>query len=394
VNYTGECVRRLTVYLAAAGLLAASAGVASAQPVGTGAALDVGAYPTVPGPPLGIAGSPQAGARVEGRRLADVVVGPWEVDPSLIGKFDTSAVVIDGPEALRAEVPVELADVAVRHQLIDGFATARWADDMELQHIVVRFADPETAATAATEFADALARRKVPGGPIAAAAVPGHPATTAFANPVADADNDRTVTYVRAVTAHGPYVFIQRAMAADGADAASGLVAGILDRQLPVIDQFSLTPPSQLASLPVDPSGLMARTVPLSPEDVTTTLPGSFGPRGALHLQDNPVLSGGVFAETGVSTVAYAATAVYETRDADTARRLVDLLDEEYRPVSTPREPVNGLAGSRCADLAFPNGNTTSHCLAVVDRSVIEAEADTLLDAQQRAAAQSVMLTR
>lgn len=380
--------------VAAAVLMAVPAGVAGAEPVEGATRLDVGAYPTTPAVPLGIAGSPQAGAAAEARRMADFVVGPWEVDPRLIGLFDTSAVVIDGPETAQSVFPEELGVVASRHQVIDGFSTARWADDLELQHTVLRFADPGVAAAAAREFADALAHRTVPGGPVVPASIPGHPQTAAFSNPVIEEDDGRVVTYVRSITAHGPYVLSERAMAADGVDTAARLIAGALDRQRPLIDRFAPTPPFQLAGLPVDPSGLAARTVPLPADEVTATLPGSYGPHATLHFQDSPAESAGLFTEAGLTASAFAHADVYETRDPQAAEDLVTGLAAEYLATGTDAGPIEGLPVSRCVDSVVPSsGEPMGYCVAAFDRYVAEAAADTVQDARQRATAQYVMLT-
>lgn len=326
--------------------------------------------------------------------MADFVVGPWEVDPTLVGKFDTSAVVIDGPEALRAELPTELADAAARHNPIDGFSSARWADDLELQHTVIRFADAESASAAARDLATALAERRVPGGPVVGAIVPGHPDTAAFTNPV-DEEDGRRVTYVRAITSHGPYIFSQRAMAADGVDAAARLIAGVLDRQPARIDQFEATPPALLGTLSVDPTGLLARIVAPDAAETTAAVPGSYGSHGALHFQDDPVQSGQAFGEYGVGTVAYGQAAVYEGRDAGAASLLRDHLFEEYAPFGDEAGAVRGVPGSRCAELTFPTtGEFRGYCLAATGPYVVEAEGATLTEAQQRLAAQFLMLTR
>lgn len=391
----GRRVDRRSVLVAAAVFLAVPTGVAGAEPAEEAIRLDVGAYPTTPAAPLGIAGSPQAGAAAEGRRMADFVVGPWEVDPRLTGLFDTSAVVIDGPDAAQPLFPVELGEVASRHRVISGFSTARWADDIELQHTVLRFADPAVAAAAARDFADALAHRTVPFGPIVGAAIPGHPQTSAFSNPVIEEDSGRPVTFVRSITAHGPYVLSERAVAADGVDTAAALIAGALDRQLPLIDQFTLTPLWQLAALPVDPSGLMARTVPLPPDEVTATLPGSYGPHATLHFQDDPTRSAPVLAASGLANSAYAGAGVYETRDPRAAADLVPGLVAEYLETGTDAGPIEGLPSSRCVTAVLPDSDEqTGYCVAAVDRYVAEGSGDTVEEARQRVAAQYLMLTR
>ena len=68
-------------------------------------ALDVGKCPTTPQPPLGAAGTEFKGKLADARRMADFVIGPWDVDTSLIGAYATSASVLKGPDALELIAP-------------------------------------------------------------------------------------------------------------------------------------------------------------------------------------------------------------------------------------------------------------------------------------------------
>src|SRR6476619_7845458 len=49
--------------------------------------LDAGPYPTEPSQPLGVTGDPLRGTLVEAQRMANNVVGPWEVDSTLTKWF-------------------------------------------------------------------------------------------------------------------------------------------------------------------------------------------------------------------------------------------------------------------------------------------------------------------
>jgi len=49
--------------------------------------LDPGNYPTKPLAPMGAAGTPATGALLDAQRMADFVVGPWEVDPALAAAY-------------------------------------------------------------------------------------------------------------------------------------------------------------------------------------------------------------------------------------------------------------------------------------------------------------------
>src|SRR5258705_13933839 len=65
--------------------------------------LDVGPYPTKPSQPLGVTGDPLRGVLVEAQRMANNVVGPWEVDSTVTGSFGFGATVL-----LKAQDPANI----------------------------------------------------------------------------------------------------------------------------------------------------------------------------------------------------------------------------------------------------------------------------------------------
>lgn len=376
-----------------AGVMGASvisgAAVATAEPAD--GPLDIGSYPTTPSAPLGVAGTPEAGARVEAQRLAAFVVGPWEVEPSLTEGFGNSGDVIDGAEALQSELPPELAGVGVRHNVIDGFSSGRRGPDKELRITVLRFADPNTAAAAAADFAETAASSAQPGGPVTPTAVPGHPETSAVSYPFVDAG--RTTTLVRSFTAHGPYVIVQRAAAARGADDAAALAAAALDRQIPLLDQFVVTPPALLAVQPLDPTGLLAWTLPVPPADVTPDMPGVYDARATLHFEDDPIATAGLFADAGVTNWVNGLASFYETRDGQSAQQISDHRVGQFARYGTPADPVEGIPGSRCLTLDMPDlPDVRSFCAAVAGRYAVDTYGASLSESQQQVAAQYAML--
>jgi hypothetical protein len=200
---------------------------------------------------------------------------------------------------------------------------------------------------------------------------------------------------VRAFTARGPYVLVQLAQATDSPDTAAALIAKTLDLQGPLIDQFTPTDAAKLAELPIDPTGLLARTLPVSPDDASVNQRTVYEPRGALQLQTDPPRAATLFAQAGMTYEASAATAVYEARDARDAhgaRVIADGFFAEVSAIGRPAAAVKQMPTSRCLDLS--EGKVANfYCLATADRYTIEAQAAQLLDAQQKAAAQYAMLT-
>jgi hypothetical protein len=214
---------------------------------------------------------------------------------------------------------------------------------------------------------------------------------------------DRQMTSVLAFTAHGPYVLMQNAKSTDGLDAATALIGKAIDLQRRAIDRFKPTDPAAFATVPVDPSGLLARTVPEQPviADINPHLHKVYDRHGALHFQRfeiDPVTATRLFADAGVDLWATSKTSIYQARDAAGAARLVEQFVAEIRADGAkPAEGVAGMPASRCLEVPHPGAKPSFACFAPADRYAIEAHAGhrngQLLAAQQQVAAQYVMLT-
>src|SRR5689334_8154766 len=360
-------------------------GVASGPTVDV-SKLDVGPYPTQPSQPLGVAGDPDRGLFVESQRMANNVIGPWEVDPAITGWFGFGATVLPNVGALAQIGPESFAAAASQHGFINGFASARTAEGQKiLLNAVLRFADGSAATAAAAEFGDIAART---GEAVRPAQIPGHPDTKAASYTQTEASTGKKWGAVRAFTAHGQYVFMQLAQAVDGMDPAIGLVAKTIDLQGPVIDKFRATDPSEFADVSLDPTGLLARTLPVPVKEATPIQNATYEQRGALQFQSDPSRSAKLFADTGMDLAAMAKTNVYQTKDAASAPKIVEGFYAELQPTSQQAKPVNNLPGSRCLQLK----DKTFYCLGAADKYAIETTAENLLDAQQQVAAQYAML--
>lgn len=348
--------------------------------------LDVGPYPTQPSQPLGVAGDAARGLFVESQRMANNVIGPWEVDPALTGWFGFGATVLPNVGALAQIGPEAFAAAASQHGFINGFASARTAEGQKiLLNAVLRFADAGAATAAATEFGDIAAKT---GEGVQPAQISGHPDTKAASYTQTEGSTGKKWGAVRAFTPHGQYVFMQLAQAVDGVDPAIELVAKTVDVQGPAIDKFRATDPSEFADISLDPTGLLARTLPVPDKEATPIQNATYEQRGALQYQSDPARSAKLFADTGMDLAAMAKTNVYQTKDADGARKIVEGFYAELQPTSQQAKPVNNLPDSRCLQLK----DKSFYCLGAADKYAIETTSDTLLDAQQQVAAQYAML--
>lgn len=357
--------------------------------------LATGNYPTRPAPPMGTAGTAFKGGMSEGARMAEHVVGPWEVDPALTQSAMPTTIFKDA-SALQQLLPDRIAAAAGKHNFVTGFSSARRTepDRMSLFNAMLRFADPESAAAAAVEFGNLAVQPDVAGYlPTAQpVAVPNHPDTRASTYDTTQPGSPTPETNVNAYTPHGPFVLIQSAETHDGVDSTAAMVAKTLDRQIPAIDEFVPTAVSELADLAVDGSGLLARTIPETGDRVPVGRNLVYGPHAALHFQISPPTSADLFAETGMDLLAWGNPAVYRVRDGEAAAKMLEQFAvESQNSGGKPVASVPNMPDSRCMQLDTPLGSGVV-CFAVADRYVIEGSSGQLTDAHQQTAAQYVML--
>lgn len=356
--------------------------------------LDAGNFPTTPRPPLGTAGDPLRGGWAEGRRLASAVVGPWEVDPDLIDYAQIDSGVVKDTDAVNALLGAPMGEALNGHNLLAGFSssrhTAKGRPYKGLLNIVLELASPADATAAVSAMVAKAAALTMPFAdqPIATQpfSVPRYPGTAAltyqWTAQYPDPGGPRFS--VSALTAHGQYVLAQTATSGDKAEAAAQLISTTLDLQQPAIDAFKPTAPDQVAQLPLDPDGLMARTVAPRSENESIS-DGVYDAHGALHLApDDPVHLGALFKSAGVQQVAWVVeTRVYQTPDAGAAARLVADMTGPHQVGG-----ISGMPNAKCF-----NETLGYWCVAPADRYAYEMQNEQEHALHQMMAAQYRMLT-
>lgn len=115
--------------------------------------LNPGNYPTAPKPGPAVKPGAETGRIFDAERMAEYVVGPWEVDPQLLDVDATSTGLWLDAKPLSSVAD----DIAKKHQFIYGFGSARGAGahadhPRGIQNAVLRFPNPDAAAAAAAEF--------------------------------------------------------------------------------------------------------------------------------------------------------------------------------------------------------------------------------------------------
>ncbi|KUI34198.1 hypothetical protein AU194_17765 [Mycobacterium sp. GA-2829] len=404
--------------LAVAGCSSTVTGAARRAPdkPGSGGAvvalMNTGRYATTPSQPLGVAGDDkQTQNLVEAQRMAEFVLGPWEVDEKvndLPGMLDTvmTGPVADANQLHRQYVlPAPLADIAARHGYVTAFSTFRVSDKRSLQNVVLRFADPAGATAAADEMAAAD-----PGPPSLPPMPPNPPPRD---TPFPEVPEARVKTWdlpdsyrVHSFTAHGPYVLYQSAAAKRDpfvdSDQAAPLVTWVADRQPQRLDDYTPTPLDKLAELPKDFTGrLLALTLPAPTGEPMPFVAGAWKPSAWLHFEPNPVAAQRYFDEAGVTVVTQRLTTVYEASDSGKATGLANQLAQQILRDPTTRsiEGVKGLPAAKCfvrTDGAAGAEDAASwqrvywafKCVAYVDRWAYTAYSATELDVKQQMSAQ------
>ncbi|WP_431240953.1 DUF7373 family lipoprotein (plasmid) [Mycolicibacterium aichiense] len=357
------------------------------------ALLDHGSYPDQRQPPLGTVRSELGGSEVEAQRMATNVALPTQVSPELTDPFPQFTGIITRGQGLRELVSDEVASAAEANHYVTGFNTERAgaigsAPARLLSSAVFRFATPEDASAAATAMSaapdSALMRQSAPATIVP---IPAHPATLAWLYQVDGGFN------ISAYTAHGPYVFYQYAGSKASIDAAAALVGATVDVQGPLIDGFAATPVDKLTTLPIDPTGLLARTVPAKQASVNAV--AVYTPHAALHFEPNLDAAQKMYTALGIDAVAVYRTWVYQTKDAAAAtagmgQLLAATVASPQSYVPTPGVP--GLPQARCYTR---NGDPDSRylCMATADRYLFKVTAAQDVDARQAISAQYLMLT-
>ena len=362
--------------------------------------LDTGAYPVTAGHPYGAAGT-QAGNLIESQRMGDFVSGPWQIDSTLRALLAVPTLPVD-PSLLHDSGTLvdPVPDIAAAHGYIAGFSSDRKSPgpnpQRSLQNMVMRFGDPQSAVAAVQEIA-AKANTDPAGRPVG---IDGHSEASAWAYTQSDG-----AVEVRSYAAHGVYILNQSASADhdfDNGFQARLMIGGALTQQERTIDQFIPTDPGKLADLPMDPSGWLLARVLWAPDGKAPRSVGVYGPRAALHFEQDPVESDALFAAAGLEWTGQRLAKVYQTKTADGAARIAAKLVEQAKVspgVKPTPDGVPGLPSAKCfvrsSGYASPQDPPTlqqAHwhfmCVARADRFAFVTFSLEQKDAMQQASAQ------
>ena len=199
----------------------------------------------------------------------------------------------------------------------------------------------------------------------------------------------------RAVTsfaAHGSYVIYNYAFARKGVHEAAHLIALNLDLQAPRLDLFHPVSPDKLADLPLDSSGLLAKSLPMMSGPMATT--GVYEPFAALHYQSDPIATKQWFDDVGLQEMSRRGQTVFAVKNEAAANRLAE--DFVAQMDDAGRKSIDGVAGlpdSRCFDDGESWALSIRYvCVVAAGRYTVRAVAGQIRDLHQQTAAQYLLL--
>ncbi|QHE73338.1 hypothetical protein GFS60_06997 (plasmid) [Rhodococcus sp. WAY2] len=403
--------------LAAAVLLAgcASTDDAPAEPTGKSggdaqtaavdpAALDTGDYLITPAPEFGRA-TQETILDVDGQRLAEFTVVPFEIDPELTSVKMPTMVMRSGKN-LGVVLSDAAGDIAHKNQMLYGYVstattpTTKTTDpSRSVVQAVMRFNNPDDAAATAREIHQNLLTVDDGTGLETAENIDILPHTLVSTGQTNFSAGPEVS--VNAFTPHGNYLLYTWAKApAAEKDWTARAVAKALSLQEPLIDQFPATPTraqngGQSPELPmIDQDKVLIYAIP---EDDAQAQLGddmaAYGPRGMAHRSTNPPLTYKVLTAAGSEHNAVYKTSVYRAKDDAGAHTILtefhnDLLAEGFTTAPTPP----GLPDAKCVTKDTVNG-TQDYCMVANGRYVGEASGtDNKKDVDQQISAQYLIL--
>ncbi|MFI6432882.1 hypothetical protein [Rhodococcus oryzae] len=370
------------------------------------AALDTGSYPTSPAPEFSRATTDNI-VEVEGQRLAEFTVAPFEINPELVsGKMPT--MVMRSGKNLGAVIGNAAGDIASNNTMLYGYVSTAATNtpnvtdsSRSVVNAVMRFNNPEDAAKTARELQTQLTTVDDGAGIATAETIDVLPNTL-----VSTRENSFQAgpeVSVNALTPHGDYLLYTWAKApAAQKEWTAKAVAKAVSLQGSLIDKFPAQPTKEQnggksAEFPmVDQNKVLIYAIP--EEDAQAKLGDDlavYGPRGMAHRSTNPPLTYKVLSETGSEHNAVAKTAVYRAKDDAGAQKIAeeftnDLTSQGFTTAPSPQ----GLPGATCVTMDTAQG-TSDYCMVVNGRYVGEASGlDNKKDVDQQISAQYLILEK
>ncbi|MCZ4521186.1 hypothetical protein O4220_21955 [Rhodococcus ruber] len=364
--------------------------------------LDTADYRTWPQAEYATVRDEQQGYVIEAQRLAEYVVLPSNIDPSLVN--GAALGVLQSPDATDLILPPEAVPVLSNAGMLSGFATGRTSDTPvgaegeanALRISVLRFPDSGAAIAAADGVHQVMLTEAPPaesGGAARAAAtetaIDVLPETAASISPDAEGPGVRVDTF----TARGDFLIYVSGYSGTGDEQwIAPTVARTVDEQGRLLDEFPETPMGQFTTLPIDVDNVLILTLPAEQRSVNQL--SVYGTRGLKHFTEGGDIDD-VIDETGTDRIAIDDSMVFRSADESGAEKLYqamndsDLADGVYEESA----PAPGVPGSMCMTKESAT-KTSLRCRVHVGRYTAMVETtDDELGVHQKTAAQYLILS-
>lgn len=383
------------------GTFFAASSSASPVPSADPALLDTGDFPTEPAAPYGLATTENI-LDVEGQRLAEFMVLPFEVDPGLT-RVKMPTQVIRSYKNLTGVLGQGAVDAPANRDMLYGYVTTASTptatskdEEKALVQMVLRYTNAAQATAGAQQMHDALVNEPDPALKDTPVKVDGLPDTLASIGTTVDDE-----ATINAFTARGDYV-IDTWASAPAADKTwtTTAVTTALDLQEPLVDKFPATPTKEQnggkSAMPrMDQNQVLIYAIPEEDPDAQG---GSdmavYGPRGMALRSTNPPLTYKVLTDAGADHNASYKTTVYRAATPDDAQNIVDSFAADLINSDgfTPAPAPPGLPNATCTTKDTENG-TQDYCMVANGRYVGEASAlDNKTEVDQLISAQYLIL--
>jgi len=367
-----------------------SSGTESAPTTAGSSETSGGSNPLYPTTPRDIPEHPTtdaSAATLEGRRLANFVLVPTFFDKTYTESGSLSTLAFKGPSSLGVlfgDAPVET--IADRLGMYAGFSTARsTTDNDELVISVMVFPDDAAAAKASKQMADAAKTKQ---SDFRAATLKGYPKAYGWAGKYESIDS----RYLHTFLAHGPLViYVWMSTTIKGDAYLHNIVPKVYDQQIALLKGYTPTPEAKLKEQKVDPSGLLARTLPNAPDNGTVN-DGWYQAPGMLHFVVNPNDDKPIFATAGIDLVTRDGSTVYRAKDATGAKYVVDGFIKEsagYVPSFKDMTAPSGADYVKCLQDSLA---AQYYCVAQYGRYAVEISTDSESDMASAVSAQGELL--
>ncbi|WP_194817405.1 hypothetical protein [Nocardia sp. XZ_19_385] len=388
MNHSRHGIRAALAGITALALLAtACGGGQDSNPSGPAdlAKLDAGNYPISPRD-LEKERTAETGAIQEAIKLGSFVPLITDLDSRLVHGRITAAGKITPQHPPTTWVTPSEKFTEFVPGLVAGWRTAGSRREnpnlgLNVELALLRFTSAELAVNAARVLAEETHKTNPPKHPLEIAGYPGHTFLSY---------NDAVETWLP----RGDYVvklFIRNVLATPPDPAPLlDFAKRALDKQFELLQGYAPTAADKLSENPIDPEGLLARTLPSPDLGTDEDHTGVYPVAAELHLRSRPDMMKRAYDDAKVDLIATAGSQIYRTGDPAAAERLLAALTEGLTASFYPYDSPPGLPDAKCYKA---KSGSTFGCYLTYEHLLAEVVASQPQDLNQKMAAQYKLLT-